>query len=387
MSFGHSIPLISQHLHTGVMIFPRFNYFYGNIMNEINYKLLQQVHQLKPIIHSSVMAAGSYLPKQRVTSQDIMRDIDTEKHYGLPYDWMSTEMGINERCMVADNESPSKLAIAAAEDVLAQCPQLNFDDIGAVIFCGIERDLPEPATAHVIQRALGLKAAYVFDLANACFGFFQGVKLASSLIESSSVSHALVVTGEVSTKVARAVIRQLKRGLSPEEAKHLWGILSVGDAGGAMLLGPAPDGQSGFRKFNQRSESQYSNLCHYRWKADGEVAAHMNMSHIVARGLKLNKRVYRETFEELEWDSVDWVIAHQTGRTAFEHVRDIHGVTDRQFIKTYPLLGNITTATLPVSFKKLVSSGSLKTGDRIGGLFAGSGLVGGQFGYIVGPDN
>jgi len=352
-------------------------------MNEINYKLLQQVHQLRPIINSKVMAVGSYLPKQRVTSEEMMMEIETEKKYGMAHDWMSVEMGINERRVAPSNDSPSTLAIEAAKDALNSCPNLDHDTIDAVIFCGIERDMPEPATAHFIQLALGLKAAYVFDIANACFGFFQGLKLASSLIESGSVNHALVVTGEVSTRVANAVVEQLKRGMPLDEAKHLWGILSVGDAGGAMIIGPSEGGESGFRKFKQRSESQYSGLCHYKWKPNGDVAAHMNMSHIVARGLKLNRRVYQDTFNELNWNDVDWVVAHQTGRASYEHVRDIHSVKDRQFIKTYPKLGNITTATLPVSFKKLMASGSLKAGDKIAGLFAGSGLVGGQFGYVV----
>lgn len=352
-------------------------------MNEINYKLLQQVHQLNPIVRTKVMGVGSYLPQQRVTSDEIMEEIETEKKYGLPHDWMSGEMGIIERRAVSDNQSPSDLAIEAAKEALNSCPDLNPDSIDAVIFCGIERDMPEPATAHFIQRSLGLNASYVFDVANACFGFFQGLKLTSNLIESGAIKYGLVVTGEVSTRVAKSVIQQLKQGMPLDEAKHLFGVLSVGDAGGAMIVGPSQDGNSGFMKFHQMSKSQYSGLCHYHWQANGEVKAHMNMGHIVARGLKLNRQVYAETFDELGWNKVDWVVAHQTGRAAFEHVRDIHGVENCKFMKTYPKLGNITTATLPVSFQKLSSSGSLKTGDKIGGLFAGSGLVGGQFGYIV----
>lgn len=352
-------------------------------MNEINYKLLQQVHQLKPIVRTKVMSVGSYLPEQRVTSDDIMQEIGTEKKYGLPHNWMSLKMGIIERRMVSDEQRPSELAVEAAKDAFDYCPDINPGDIDAVIFCGIERDVSEPATAHLIQHALGLKASHVFDVANACFGFFEGLTLASSLIESGAIKYALVVTGEVSTKVARSVAKQLKRGVTIDEAKHLWGVLSVGDAGGAMIVGPADDGNTGFLKFHQMSKSQYSGLCHYYWQANGEAKAYMNMAHIVARGLKLNRQTYREAFDELGWNKVDWVVAHQTGKAAFEQVRDIHGVSNSKFMKTYPHFGNITTATLPLSFQKLIASGSLKSGDKIGGLFAGSGLVGGQFGYVV----
>jgi len=352
-------------------------------MNEINYKLLQQVHQLKPIIRTKVMGVGSYLPEQRVTSDDIMQDIQTEKKYGLPHNWMSSQMGIIERRMVSGTQLPSELAIKAAESALEACPDVNPDQIDAVIFCGIERDMPEPATAHIIQRALGLNANYVFDVANACFGFFQGLKLASSLIESETIRYGLIVTGEVSTIAARSIAKQLKRGMTIKQAKHLWGALSVGDAGGAMIVAPDREGNSGFMKFHQMSKSQYARLCHYHWQANGEVKGYMDMARIVARGLKLSRQVYQEAFDELGWDTVDWVVAHQTSRASFEHMRNIHEVETCKFMKTYPKFGNITTATMPLSFQKLSTSGNLKSGDKVGGMFAGSGLVCGQFGYVV----
>ena len=352
-------------------------------MNEINYKLLQQVHQLKPIIRTKMIGVGSYLPPNKVKSDDIMLEIQTEKQYGIPHTWMSDEMGIIERRMVESHVHPSELAINAANNAFDNNPEFDTNLIDAVIFCGIERDMPEPATAHIIQRELGLRAQHVFDVSNACFGFFDGLKLASSLIESGAIKYALVVTGEISTKMSRAVIEQLKNGIPKQEAKHLWGMLSVGDAGGAAIVGQSPDGQSGFMKFHQRSESKFSNLCSYKWKNETSVEAHMNMGQIVARGLKLNKQVYRETLESLKWNHVDWAIAHQTGKTAFKHAMNLHGINKNRIINTYSKLGNVTTATLPISFQKLYNSANLKSGDKIGGLFAGSGLIAGQFGYIV----
>jgi 3-oxoacyl-[acyl-carrier-protein] synthase-3 len=352
-------------------------------MNEINYKLLQQVHQLKPIIRTQMIGVGTYLPSQKLNSDDLMQDIGSEKKYGMPHDWMSKKMGIIERRMAPSSMNPSELAIRAAQDAFDRCPDFNPGLIDAVIFCGIERDKPEPATAHIIQNALGLKANHVFDVANACFGFVDGLKLASTLIESGMIAHGLVVTGEVTTRILRTVADTLKRGVPIEEAKHLWGGLSVGDAGGAVIVGQSADGKSGFMKFNQRSESRHVDLCHYKYRSDGTLDARMNMAQIVARGFQLNKKIFDETLYDLGWDGIDWALAHQTGEATFNQTLSLHSVDERKAVKTYPYLGNITTATLPVSFKKLVDSDSLKVGDRIVGLFAGSGLVAGQFGYVV----
>jgi len=197
------------------------------------------------------------------------------------------------------------------------------------------------------------------------------------------ISHGLVVTGEVTTRILRTVLDTLKKGISNDDAKHLWGGLSVGDAGGAAIVGPSYSGKSGFMKFNQRSESRHVDLCHYKYQKDGSLDARMNMAQIVARGFHLNKKMFKETLGDLGWDRVEWALAHQTGEATFKQTLSLHGINESCAIKTYPYLGNITTATMPVSFKKLIESGNLKPGDRIGGLFAGSGLVAGQFGYIV----
>jgi 3-oxoacyl-[acyl-carrier-protein] synthase-3 len=59
----------------------------------------------------------------------------------------------------------------------------------------------------------------------------------------------------------------------------------------------------------------------------------------------------------------------------------MNGVSPSKMIKTLDKLGNITSATFPVNFKKLGDEEKVTKGDRIGGCFAGSGLVVGQFGY------
>ncbi len=352
-------------------------------MNQLNYQLLTENLQVKPIVRTQVLGVGTYLPNEKVRSDDIMQDIDTERRYGMPYDWMSSQMGIIERRMAPSSMNPSQLAIKAAEDAFACYPDIDRDAIDAVIFCGIERDKPEPATAHIIQNALGLKANHVFDVANACYGFVDGLKLASSLIESGLISSGLIVTGEVTTRILRTVAERLKKGIAPSAAKNLWGGLSVGDAGGAVIVGRSLDGRSGFMKFNQRSESRHVDLCHYKYQADGSLDARMNMAQIVARGFQLNKKIFDETLKELGWNGVDWALAHQTGEATFKQTLSLHSIDETKAIKTYPNLGNITTATLPIGFKKLLDSDSLKAGDRIGGLFAGSGLVAGQFGYVM----
>lgn len=352
-------------------------------MNHIVDKNLSKTLQLKPLVRAEILSVGSYLPEQRVMSDCIMQEIKSEQRYGMPHNWMSEEMGIIERRMAPNDFLPSDLAVRAARKAFDLSPEINPGLIDAVIFCGIERDQPEPATAHTIQNKLGLNAHHVFDVSNACFGFVDGLKLATAMIETGMIQYALVVTGEISMQVVKAVADKLKHGVSPEKAKHLWGLLSIGDGGGAIIVGETHELNSGFQAFNQRCDSKQVHRCRYKFERDGSIDGHMQMAQIVARGFQLNKEIYDETLEMLGWEELDWALAHQTGKRTFEQVLTLKSIDDKKLIRTYPTLGNITSATLPICLKILLDSGKLKSGDRIGGLFAGSGLVTGQFGYVV----
>lgn len=352
-------------------------------MNEINYRLLDKRRPLITTTRAKMLNIGTYLPPDRVKSVDLMNEIDTERRYGLDPLWMDKTMGISERRMSDEAVKPSRLAIRAAENALSTVANIDLDMIDAVLFCGMERDKPEPATAHIIQRALGLHAQHTFDIANACYGFIDGLKVGSALIETGVARNVLITTGEVVTQMARRVVDILKAEISVTQAKSLWGLLSVGDAGGAILLGPSETGLDGFVKFNQHSESRHVDLCSYEWKHDGSIEAYMKMAQIVMRGTKLHQQLYPKTMQLLKWAHFDWAVAHQTGKTTFSQMLKLIGLNEDRVMKTYPYLGNITSATFPLNYQKLISSDRLSAGDRVGGLFAGSGLVVGQFGYVV----
>lgn len=327
---------------------------------------------------ANVVAVGTHLPEQIVKSDHLLDEINSEQRYGIPRDFLSGGMGIVERRMSAPDAQPSELAIPAARNALAACPELDPMDIDLVIFCGIERDQPEPATAHTVQNALGLKAGNVFDVANACLGFVDGLKIASNYISAGIVEYALVVTGEVSTRVLRSFVDQLKAGVSQEKAQKMIGGLSVGDAGGAIILGPSQT--AGFSLFSNDADSAHIQKCIYRVKENGLIEGQMLMAGILAHGIKMHRRAIKHTLTQLGWDEFDWVLSHQTGRRNFDAFAAMPGIRKERMIKTYEKFGNTTTATLALGWEILSNNGRVSPGDKIGGLFAGSGLSTCQFG-------
>lgn len=331
---------------------------------------------------SKIYSTGIYLPSETVKSDDLFAEINSESQYGIATNWMSDKMGIIERRVAPSDAKPSDLAIPAAQKAIDKADSIKPEDIDLVVFCGIERDQPEPATAHVIQDKLGLNARYAFDIANACFGFIDGMQMATTYISCGIVRYALVVTGEVPTKVMRAAVDVLKSGVDIKTARNIIGALSVGDAGGAVIIGPSEDNNSGFKLFNTISHSDFVEKCNYHQREDGTIDGQMKMGQLAGAFIKCHNKLIGNTLDQLGWESFDWLLSHQIGKKPFEKLADINRIKKNKMVKTLDTLGNITSATFPVNFDLLSQSNNIKHGDKIGGCFAGSGIVIGQLGYI-----
>lgn len=327
-----------------------------------------------------IAACGSYLPQERVTSHELLIEIKSDEQYGIAHNWISDAMGIIERRMAPMTATPSELAIKAAKQALDSVKDFDTKSIDLVIFCGIERDQPEPSTAHVVQNALGLTASRVFDVSNACIGFVDALEIANMFIASSQVIAALVVTGEVPTRVTRHCVDLLRTGVPLKKARNIIGALTVGDAGGAVIL-TASDNGNGFQAFNTFADSSHVDKCIYKQNPDGTMEGRMLMAPIVRRLLQMHEQQSEITKKKLGWDSFDWLITHQTGKRNFHEFSRISSVPLSNMTKTYDYCGNTTSATFALNWEKLINSGKVSVGARIGGMFTGSGLSTCQFGF------
>ena len=331
---------------------------------------------------TQVLSCGVHLPLEKVKSSDLFESFHSERDYGIDKNWMSNQMGILERRFSPMEERPSDLAIKAAREALDSISSFNPDNIDAVLFCGIERDQPEPATAHQVQRSLGLRAKFVFDVANACFGLFDGIQIASSLIRAGAARSVLVTTGEVPTRLTREVVSQLSKGMDAKKARDVLGFLTVGDAGAAMIVGESDaDRNQGFLSFDCQSLSEYNNLCYYDHNKHGEFEGQMKMARIVSRTLKLQKEIRERANYENTMPDPRFLLTHQVGKKAFDQVSELGLVPERNMIKSYDYFGNVTSATVGLNFYQLINSGRLKSGDTTYACYSGSGIVAGQFYY------
>lgn len=329
---------------------------------------------------SRIISAGYYIPKSSVQTAHILEEIKHEIP-DLELGLIEQSMGVVEVRHSTTSEKPSDLAVKASRQALSKA-DINFNEVGFIIYCGVEGDYVEPSTAHAVQNRLRLSGA-CFDIQNACLGFATGLQIADALIASRMAKYVLVCTGEKLSNLTKAVLSELKRTPDLELFKKKLGFLAVGDAGGAALVGPK-EGNSGFKGIHAISHGKLAGLCYYRMKS-GSLDGQMVMDKITAQAIRAHKDIYGDCMKALKWtpSKINCLITHQVGKRLFGRLSQIFNIAQEKMTKTYERYGNIATATFPVNYAQALESGKLKPGDNVFCGLSGSGLAICQMGFQV----
>lgn len=325
---------------------------------------------------SKIAGIGAFLPKQRVTSDELMAEISSSR-FGTPENYISNKIGIIERRMADDKTLASDMAIMASEVALKDA-NVQAHEVDVILYCGIERDWQEPATAHRIQAELGATSAIVLDITNACHGFLNGISIADAFIANNSAQTVLVCTGEKQSRLTYEAIDQLKGLSSKEEFRKRLGGLTVGDAGGAMIIQRGNE-YSGFKKMNFMSDGKHTDLCYYK-HTDTGTQGQMLMREITVQILRLHKMFIESTYSLLDWkpESIDKLFCHQTGAKPHQGMASLAHQPINKAPITYDNYGNLTSASIPVN----MFLNRPQRGEKILIMGTGSGLSVCQSGLI-----
>ncbi|HET9518005.1 MAG TPA: ketoacyl-ACP synthase III, partial [Actinoplanes sp.] len=182
----------------------------------------------QPRARVGITAVAHALPESQVSTADLQDRVAAASGFPLPAGLFTATTGIERRRVAADDEFASSLAIRAASQVLATAG-LEAIDVDLLLFASASRDMVEPATAHVVQHALGGRA-HALDVTNACNSFLNGIDLARSMILGGRARRALVVTGETPTRAMRPRLDEIA------QARTAFAGYTFGDAGAAVLV-------------------------------------------------------------------------------------------------------------------------------------------------------
>jgi 3-oxoacyl-[acyl-carrier-protein] synthase-3 len=314
-----------------------------------------------------ITAVAAHLPEQVVSTAELQQRVAIASGLPLPEGMFAQATGIERRRMATPDENASDLAIGAARQVLAQTG-LDALDIDLLLFASASRDQAEPATAHVVQSALGGRA-HALDVTNACNSFLNGIDLARSMIIAGRARRALVVTGETPTRAMRPRLDGMR------QAREAFAGYTFGDAGAAVLVEPVAAG--GIVDVDTETHSEHWELGgifgggsrHPR----GDEHTYFTGSGHKLRGIfeKIGSGLLERVNHRLGlgFDDYAKVLVHQVTLPYLERFVEVTGVPPEKLVVTVPELGNLASATLGVQLARVRPE--LAPGDRV--LLAGLG--------------
>lgn len=329
--------------------------------------------------HSQVIGLASHLPSQIVNSSELMEAFDAERRFGLPSRYLASVVGVQERRFAPEGSSPSDLAIEASRNAIIDAG-IDSTEIDYVIYCGIDRDWLEPATAHRIQNEIGAQNATCFDVTNACHGMMNGLAIGDAFIGASNAQTILVCTAELGSTTTKGVLELLNdTSLTKDRVRHLMGGLTLGDAGGAMVIRTAEKGR-GFKRFLFSSAGKHADLCYMNKDEHGHVEGYMDMQAICSEAIGCHRELMSNTYSKLAWapKDVDSLVLHQAGMRPHKQLSQVADIGPERAPETISRLGNLASATIPV----VLDLNRPSANDNVLILSTGSGISVGQTGLV-----
>lgn len=241
-----------------------------------------------------------------------------------------------ERRPVSDAHTVSQLGEVASCRLLHGLGW-SADSIGLLIVVTQTPDYPLPSTACVLQNRLGVgSGALCLDIALGCSGYVYGLSVVSSLMQSAGINRALLVTGDMTTRM----IDEDNRALKP-----LFGdavsvtALEAGEAAIAFDLGS--DG-SGAPYLMSRTGGLAQS---------GPPRLFMDGTQVMAFSLKQVApsiaRALNAAGETI--DAMDHVVLHQANALMLKALGQKIKARDDQMVYAVRDYGNTSSASIPLA--------------------------------------
>jgi 3-oxoacyl-[acyl-carrier-protein] synthase-3 len=160
-------------------------------------------------------------------------------------EWIEQRTGIRERHFVDCSLGPADLGVLAARDALAAAG-VAAADLDLILLGTLSPDIDFPASACLLQRALGVRRMPALDVRNQCSGFLYGLAVADKFVRSGVAHRVLLVGAEVHSS-----------GLDLTTRGREVAVI-FGDGAGAVVLGPEERPGHGILSTHLHAEGRYA---------------------------------------------------------------------------------------------------------------------------------
>lgn len=308
------------------------------------------------IPRSRIIGTGGYVPARIVTNEELAGLT------GVAPAAIYRRTGIRERRWAAPDEATSDFAFCAAKAAL-DAAGTQAAALDAIILSTTSPDTPMPSAASHVQRMLGAKRAFAFDLAASCSGFLYALSVGDLMIRLGQAGRVLVAAAEVKSRYLN-----FKDGNT---------AILFGDGAGAAVLA-AGDARHGVLSVNLHADGSRADLitipaggsrlpASEKTVAEGLHAIHMKGPSLFRVAVRRLETAVTETLKEhgLAVRDVHCFIFHQANGRLLDKVVERLGIPAERTFSMIERYGNTSSSSLPVTLDAAVRAGKVKPGDLI----------------------
>ena len=315
-----------------------------------------------------LIGTGSALPARVVTNAELPARVDTSD------EWIVERTGIRQRYVAAEDETTSSLAIAAARAALAAAA-VEGSSIDLIVLATATPDQTFPATATIVQDAIGANGGIAFDVAAVCSGFLYALGTADAMLRTGMASRALVIGAETFSRI-----------LDWEDRTT---CVLFGDGAGAIVLEARESDEAtgpGILATRLHADGAHNQLLY----VDGGPSSTGTVGKLRMRGKEVFKHavtnlseVLREVLADtgVTADQLDWVVPHQANQRILDGTAKKLGLPAEKVVVTVDRHANTSAASVPLALDTAVRDGRVKPGQLVmleamgGGFTWGASLI------------
>jgi 3-oxoacyl-[acyl-carrier-protein] synthase III len=309
-----------------------------------------------------ITGLGVYVPDRVFTNKDLEQYVDTTD------EWIVERTGIRERRFATEEQALTDIAEPAAIAALADAG-VDASSIDLIIVATVTPDMMFPTSSALLADSLGMPDAAAYDLLAGCTGFMYALAQAYSMIASGLSQRALVVGGDVLSKILDWTDRST--------------LVLFGDGAGAVVLEPVETG--GFLGFELGADGGGGDTLWLpgsgsRHFEDADKLVKMNGREVFKFATRVMVSSASKVLDEcgLTVDDVDVYVPHQANKRIIDHAAGKLGIPAEKIVVNVDRYGNTSSGSIPLALADAAADGRLHEGELVLMTGMGAGLTWGS---------
>lgn len=331
---------------------------------------MNRVESVRPV---KISGMGYHIPPHVLTNFDLEKMVDTSDA------WIMERTGIRERHIAKRGVSTSDLAREAAVACLEDAG-VKADELDLIIVASASPDYMFPATACIVQSAIGATKAAAFDIEVGCTGFIYALAVGSQFVASGLCEKVLVIGAETLSRFVD------------------WGDRTTcclfGDGAGAALLEEGREGE-GLIGFYLGADGSSADLLKLpaggakRPASPETVAERLHYIHMDGRAVfkfavKTMDRAITKLLEKVgkSPEDIDILVPHQANLRIIDSACERFRISREKVVVNIDKYGNTSSASIPIALCEARQEGRINKGDLVVLVAFGAGLSYGSVAII-----